>query len=241
MALGLIPIASHPSFVPTIYDMGLLCTSIISLRSRKRIEQKRQAAAQGDQRLLADIQPMPNAQALPLPLTIRKRPRWSLVIGLPVGLVLLFLSMPIAFFAMIYSSPALAQKFAQETIYVFVLISIMLLFAISIFVTMYIDARKQITLTEHGIMQTGIYPKIQNIPWSEARLFAVSSFDAQVAFELASTHEQIRWTWLYTQGFSLSSAKPAASHAEYEWQMHGILALVKAKTGLPLYDLRKKI
>ena len=241
MAIGLIPTMSHPSFVQTIYFMGLVCTSIISLRSWKRIEQKRQTAAQGDQRLLADIQLMPNAQALPLPLTIRMRPRWSLVIGLPVGLIFLFVSMLTPFFVMTYSSQALAQKFTQETILLLVLTSLMLLSIISIFVNMYTEARKQITLTEHGIMQTGISPKIQNIPWSEVRLFALSSPAGQVTFELASMHEQIRWKWLYAKGFSLSSAKPVTSPAEYEQQMFGVIALVEAKTGLPLYDLRKKL
>jgi hypothetical protein len=72
-------------------------------------------------------------------------------------------------------------------------------------------------------------------------LFAVSSPANQVTFELASMNEQIQWKWLYVKGFSLSSAKPVASYAEYEQQMYGIVALVEAKTGLPLYDLRKKL
>jgi hypothetical protein len=83
------------------------------------------------------------------------------------------------------------------------------------------------------------------------RLFAISpvgtslsgkeqSLPPPVIFEVASAHEVIRWYWLRGRGAFLLE-KPLVPLAEYEQQMNGMLAVIKAKTGLPLYDLRKEL
>jgi hypothetical protein len=115
---------------------------------------------------------------------------------------------------------------------------------------LYTETHKQITLTEHGIMQVGISPKIQSIPWSEVRLFAISAFAASypnnrrsqlpMICQVASEHEVIQWYWLRSK-ISFRLATLSVSPAEYEQQMNSVLAVIKAKTGLPLYDLRQKL
>jgi hypothetical protein len=240
--------AEHGSFlIPFILSLSsiftvLLCMSAIIDHSWECCEENRQAAVQGDQRLLADEQPVPDAQTLPLPTTIGMRPSWGRVIvfiacWLFVGLL------------MSYWKSWVLGTFSL--ISVLVTVSPWLIFAVYFLAVYYARTRKQITLTEHGITLAGISPKIRSIPWSEVRLFAISpvgtsfsgkeqSLPPPVIFEVASEHEMIQWHWLRGRGAFLL-ANPLVPLAEYEQQMNGILAVIKVKTGLPLYDLRKEL
>src|SRR5450631_3090013 len=67
---------------------------VFVVRMWKRLDQKRQAAAQGDQSLLATEQPVPDAQAVSLPLTIRMRSNRRLLIPM---IITLFVSLLIPF------------------------------------------------------------------------------------------------------------------------------------------------
>ena len=78
------------------------------------------------------------------------------------------------------------------------------------------------------------------IPWSEARLFAIREGKhgaSQVRYELSCplkvvTFSRIvrpRWWALY---------RPAQPFGEYNAQMDALLALISARTGLLLYDVR---
>ena len=53
---------------------------LISIPYLKEREQRRQAAASGDQRFLAKEQFIPDAYALSLPITLKARPDWSLLL-----------------------------------------------------------------------------------------------------------------------------------------------------------------
>ena len=93
----------------------------------------------------------------------------------------------------------------------------------------------------------GVTPKVRSIPWSEAKLFAIRTFPGAKRFpypvqlELASSSEIIRWTWIHQGGWywRLYPAEPTESMEVYEQHMHGVLSIIAARTGLPLYDLRK--
>ena len=82
------------------------------------------------------------------------------------------------------------------------------------------------------------------IKWDEARRFArYPTFGDRkskrtITYELSSTTDIIRWTWIQRKSF-LSSMEPAIPLAAYHQQMQALLSLIAAKTGLPLYDLRQ--
>ncbi|MBA2395323.1 MAG: hypothetical protein H0V70_21550 [Ktedonobacteraceae bacterium] len=79
--------------LPIIWTV-LAILYVFVVRTWKRFDQKRQAAAQGDQSLLATEQPVPNAQAVSLPLTIRMRSNRRL---LAIMTITLFVSLVIPF------------------------------------------------------------------------------------------------------------------------------------------------
>ncbi|HZR44736.1 MAG TPA: hypothetical protein VFB12_31785 [Ktedonobacteraceae bacterium] len=224
-----------------------LVTYLHSIRTRftMRLEHKRQAAAWGDRRLLANSQPVPTAQTLTLPFTMPMRPRWG-------KLVSMLLMVTASLFLLIVLAPhAMIMGVEHSPVLFWFLIGVFVLLLSSLFFTFYSTARQQITLTEHGIIQVGILARPKSIPWSQIRLFAVvpvpfsrrSSNQSPVSFEVASADESIQWFWAQSSGtFNiLFFARPAVSPADYEQQMRGMLAVIQQRTHLPLVDLRKPL
>ena len=216
----------------------------------EQIEQRRQAAAQGDQRLLANEQPTADAHALTLPITIEQRPRLS---TFAIAIAYLALSCLIgAIIGVLVATHMIPLSGHATSLMIFIGAGAGALFALilsGVFTfAMYSRVRQQITLTESGLIQAGITSKVRSIPWSEARLFALlgiygaKKYPYPVAFELASEHEIIRWNWIRKNSLKVwYFANSRVSPEEYEQQMRGVLSVVAAKTGLPLYDLRKDI
>ncbi|HZR40127.1 MAG TPA: hypothetical protein VFB12_08435 [Ktedonobacteraceae bacterium] len=240
---------STSDIIKTILLSTLACINMLSYRSRMHLlEPKRQAAAQGDQRLLADEQPVPNALALPLPITISMRPRKSLLLAFSAIVLLVLLLAALAVLLPFSHAITTPQRLYWVFIYLIV-VGVVPLIALVVFFVLYGNGRKQITLTEYGILHVDGSPKVQSIPWSEVRLFAISSLapsassqlqnQPPVFFELASPQTVIRWNWLRRKGSLFYP--PSTSPAEYEQQMRAMLSVIKAKTGLPLYDLRKDL
>ena len=216
----------------------------------QQTEQRRQAAARGDQRLLADVQPQPDAHALTLPITIRQSPRISSFVLLLSTLFLAILIGGISGLLIITHALPLSGHLTSLSVYI--MLGVIVLFVLvlgglfSFF--MYSRVRQQITLTESGLVQAGISSKVRSIPWSEARLFAeigiygAKKYPYPAIFELASEHEIIRWNWIRKNSLKVwYFANSKATPEEYERQMQGVLAIVAAKTGLPLYDLREEV
>ena len=227
---------------------------VFAVRTWKRFDHKRQAAAQGDQSLLATEQPVPNAQAISLPLTIRMRSNRRLLvimtITLFVSLVIPFI-IGLVFGLQAHTTPPTHPVYTEIGILLIILGAwalVSLLIVGTMYAILYIKGREQVTLTDYGILVSGITPRLQSIPWSEARLFAIanpSNFkyfkDRQpMILEVTSEHNLVRWTWLPSKSFRSAFAVPVLPPEEYDQQMRGVLSVIAAKTGLPLYDLRKK-
>jgi hypothetical protein len=247
-------------FLPDLFIMLFGGVSIVSSRFFmknvsnywKRLEQRRQAAARGDQRLLADEQPAADTHAYTLPLTIRQRPRLASFAILAVCTFVSCLvggSLSLLFFTRMMPSP---HHTSSSPLFTFILIGILALLglatALAFSIIMYTKVRQQITLTEDGLMQVGLSSKVRSIPWSEARLFAILSiygakkYPSPALFELSSGNEIIRWNWLRKNSMSMwYFANSRVDTAEYERQMRSALSIIAAKTGLPLYDLRKEM
>ena len=232
---------------------GLAILYVFVVRMWKRFDRKRQAAAQGDASLLANEQPLPDAQALSLPLTVRMRINRKWVIVLFIIAVFSFLLPFLA--GLIFGSLADFSSNSSSIAPLVILISlgiglfVTLLFVSIMLLVIYIKGREQITLTEHGILMVGVSPKTHSISWSEAKLFAIINPYRQpkqfknrqpLMLELANEHEMIRWIWLPKTSIRWSFVQPMLPPEDYEQQMQNVLSVIAAKTGLPLYDLRKK-
>lgn len=241
------------TFAMPILWTAIAILYIFSVRTWKRFDQKRQAAAQGDRSLRADEQPVPDAQAVSLPLTIRMRSNRRLLIAIPgvmfVSLVIPFI-IGIVFGSQVHATPPTHPVYVGA---LFIILGIwvfaMLLIVGTIYAVLYIKAREQVTLTEYGIMVSGVTSRIQSISWSEARLFAITNpynfkrlKDRQpLILEVANEHAIVRWTWLRPKSVRSGLAVPVLPPEEYEQQMRDVLSVIAAKAGLPLYDLRKKL
>ncbi len=232
----------------------------INIGKRKRrvqqLEWKRQAAASAHlATLLADEQPIPNMQALTLPLTIKVRPRWDIILFSSL-IAMVFISISIGVLYSVYPFPGttILTLFSSPillTVVAVALIVIATLF-ITLFITMYVQAREQVTLTEYGIMLVGI-KKVSSIPWGEVRLFAISASTEGLLrqnvlrFEVSSEREIIRWYWLPPAASLLETvrqrvlypAQPVLPQHEYDLLMQRMQSVIAGKTGQPLYDLRK--
>jgi len=221
----------------------------------KRFEQRRNRAAQGDQSLLAEEQPGLDEAALPLPLTIQSRISSpenfllptiaAIVITIIVGGVIEYL----AGLTSIFSSSNVLS-FVLRGLAILVLVLVMLVLMIFL-VLVFSRTDQRIELTEHGmtIRKGG---KAHSVAWDEARLFAIEGIGGlnrpwlPRVYQLASANDILKWTyqgrrtperngWLYRP---ILAIKPTTSYEEYERQMEALPALVVAKTGLALYDLR---
>jgi hypothetical protein len=240
--------------VPIIWT-AVAILYVFVVRIWKRFDKKRQAAAQGDQSLLADEQPAPDAQAVSLPLTIRMRSNKRLMVTVTATL---FLSLILPFIAGFAFGLTAHAPHSAHTVHVgmgtlLIVLGIWALVVLIVvgivYATLYAKAREQVTLTEFGIMVSGVTPRVQSISWREARLFAIanpSNFkrfkDRQpLILEVASEQNLVRWTWLRPKSARSGLAVPVLPPEEYEQQMHNVLSVITAKTGLPLYDLRKKL
>jgi hypothetical protein len=213
--------------------------NIAQERYWKRIEQRRFAIIQGDQTALAVEQPRPNVASMRLPLTIKVRYTKEFVFLL-TGILLLVALYIAGTFSWIgpwfFTSNALLY-------FLIVFFLCATLFGTLMFFLLFSRAgRQQVEVTEHGI-KAWYGGKVATVRWEEARLLAMyNAFGAQkngaaITYELSSARDIARWTWVWRRTY-LPGREPTVSLDEHNRQMQELLALVQAKTGLPLYDLR---
>jgi hypothetical protein len=217
-----------------------LAINIAQGRYWKRIERRRFAAVQGNRTLLAAEQPIPNATSMALPITIKLRYSkgfWLLMTG-----AILLLALLLAASITLYDNgPLLFTSSRRLFFLVIFLILVVLMLAILLVLCFSPLGRQQVKVTESGL--TARYAgKFSGITWSEARLFArYDAFGAQksgttLIYELSSAGAIVRWTWVRRKTYFVG-LEPTVSIDEYYGQIHALIELVAAKTGLPLYDL----
>ncbi len=223
-------------------------STTLQVRFWKRLEQRRQAAALGEQTLLAAEQPAPDVNALTLPTTIEHRPNWAVLLALPgilMVLTIIFVLVIINLLPQMLPPHRPVPSFAPFIIVV-VTIFVMLLISGLLLVVMYYRVRQQITVTQDGILMFG-FRKIHALRWDEVRLFAIiglygaKKYTQPFFFELSNANEVIRWNWIRKNTRKLIFfAKPTIPQDDYDRQMQALNSLIAAKTGLPLYDLRER-
>lgn len=211
------------------------------LPAKHRFDAYLEAAWRGDdtQLPLADHQPDPDATTLTLPITIRLRPRWPVLVGMDVFLVLMAGLYAVA--SGLIEMPPYGQP---DFLAVFVLAILTLIFVVALF-TQRTEANG-LTVSEEGLKMrlASSSPDTYVIRWSEARLFAITvgrkQRPGQVGYMLAAPGpgKFVTWPRLCNPPQWYSTHEPSMPFAEYDQQIQALLSLVAARTGLPLRDLR---
>ena len=203
-------------------------------RHWKRIEPRRLAAAQGDPALLAEEQPTPDAAALALPATFQLSMSKAQLVGLAAlpELVVVVYS--------IYGWLIIGIPFWLSLLLLTVLV---LLVVAAVFAT----SRQVLEVTEVGVRlraSPGVFRGI--VRWNEAQLFAVYNTPGvlrsgtMLTYELSSASSIVRWTHILRPNALGLHRDPGMPLAEHTQAMKALCQLIAARTGLPLYDLRKE-
>ncbi|GCE24114.1 hypothetical protein [Dictyobacter kobayashii] len=211
----------------------------------KRIEQRRIATVRGDLSLLAVEQPAASAAGLPLPFTLTIRYGKVTCLKL-VGMSMIFFAAYLGLVAWTLKD-AMVSLVSGISVPVVVCAVVFFLCLIGLLLIFLLRRQRQIVdVTEQAIsMSTG--SKQSLVRWEEARLFAVyHTWGAQrnqssLTYELSSMTDIVRWTEVVRRpGFFQMGMTPTIPLGEHVQQIQALNALVVARTGLPLYDLRKE-
>lgn len=196
----------------------------------RRAEQRRQAAASGTQWFpLASPQPYPDPEALPLPFVIARRAGWLAYLLAPLitWIVLLF---GVYFWFWQYVWPHYGSLIHT--------LSLSLVLPVAVEGVIFLGGRDWIEVDDQGLTIRTLF-RSQSILWHEARLFVVDAAlkadNKANRYELSSTTSIMRWTIAQKPSHM---NKLSCSFEEYTWQMKALHAVIAARTGLPLYDLR---
>ncbi len=208
----------------------------------KRIEQQRFAAARGENTLLAVEQPWPGEVPMFLSLFVelRRSREFFLLLTALVSALALLMALYFTGALILYNDLSLFSSNPFLVFFVlfllFALIPLAVVFALR-------SSGQEITVTEGG-MTVHDNHQTHTVMWQEARLFAIynalgaQKSGAAVTYELSSAKDIVRWTWFLRKTYWVD-LEPTVPHDEYNRQMQALLSLVAARTGLPLYDLRK--
>jgi predicted membrane protein len=224
----------HFMLVVVIYTIMWPFTGMVAMKKEKQAEQKRQMAAAGAWHLLADQQPRLGRSSLPLPVVIHYRANWKLRIPL-----LLIIAILPSFILLI----TLMVPFSYKTVTfgcIYTLIYIAAIWSVMR------NASRIVVADERGFSVYRGEKRLQHIPWTEARLFAIVDSTRNFSgawprtFELASERAIIHWQaqsghiWNEWQRL-----KVMLTPEQYAFQLQELHMIIVEKTSLPLYDLRK--
>jgi hypothetical protein len=192
-----------------------------------RLEQRRQAAALGD-----EVQTFPKVESpasvarpsLPATISIRVNRKTKLTVWGCFGLLVITL-------AGWQVSDHRHQDYRFD-------VGLVLMLATFGFFAAAITEDQRIVASEAGLTVRAMGIK-NSIPWDETCLFATfRGKHAAWQYELSGADAIASWVWVRPGTFSARLYEPTIPQYEYDLQMEALLALIAAKTGLPLYDLR---
>jgi|GEM_PF-3130745 hypothetical protein len=230
--------------IPLIW-LGFIGFSFIMERLWKSLETLRQAAAQGDDSLLAEVQPEPNTEALHIPVRIvtRLSRRGILLLGLLSSLLVIIFTGTIAQFDL------WLHPLVDFSLWPVLLLMTAIVGVVMTFLCVVLWFSRRIV----DIHQEGIRVKMESLGanesafptlfWHEARLFTCYrslipwNKASIINYEISSASHVIQWTWVQREKAFPFSEVPTTPFEEYQAQMRALCSLVTAKTGLPLYDL----
>lgn len=234
----------------SLYGFLFLCfitsfvTTITQRRYWQRIERRRLVAAGGDPSLLAGEQPIANPAALQLPCKIMIRMGNGAILLL-TGMVLVFALLFSAVSSwlndsFLFISPDRFHNFLE----LFAIMSTsMVIVLLALFLSPVGLGRQKVEVTEQGL-KARYGGKKSTVRWEEARLFAMYNTwgmqkdGSSITYELSSATDIARWAWVLRPKPLRMGMVSTVSFEEYTRQMQALHALIVARTGLPLFDLR---
>lgn len=218
-----------------------LLTFIMNRGRWKKLEKKRQKAAENNftDNQLVKIIPVPDTPALPSNPVLHMQRRWLItyIVGFFGSIFLIGLGI------VMYAA---SQSVIQDLIHhgqspYWALCNILFdastlgLSTVLFICWLVYTPRQQITALQHGLAYC-CGSHAGSIFWHEAKLFAViGSTGETLTFELSSHSAVIHWS---TKPVSFGLAHANITEEKYQQQVQALNALIAAKTGLPLYDLR---
>jgi flagellar basal body-associated protein FliL len=241
-----LPSSGHRFTFPLFYLFFiLLFAALFALLSVlfTKADKRRALALQGDQSILAMEQPVSNANALVLPLTIELRPGRT-YFPFFVGLVIIggFIAGFIAYFSSTKNNTGHQASLLVVIIIVAVILAVLILLVALFYFILRRQMRYQVQVDEQGIEVR--YNRITTrVNWNEARLFTVNAVKKArrpKTYELASTDTIVRWTWIPGDITPLFMLKPTIPQQDYDRQMQSLLEVVAGRTHLPLYDISQQ-
>ncbi|MBA2286061.1 MAG: hypothetical protein H0W02_11295 [Ktedonobacteraceae bacterium] len=242
---------------------------IVVIRRYQRIERLRLAAALGDRRLLADRQPQPRLDVLPLPMETALRSPHPPRLMLFIACLVLPGSLVVGLTRGITVSPETLLSLWPWLLLLALVYGVQLAFILPgmraqrwwLAVTP-ANIRSQITSMQaevpswwrkgmlanmqQQIIHSGRWTqRVQEVAWHEARLFAcyprpnLWRTHVSMVYELSSATDVVSWSWVQRRVPLSNQPLPLVSFAEHHTQVQALCDLVAARTGLPLYDLSK--
>lgn len=221
--------------------LGVAVLASFIERAWKRLERLRFSAASGNERLRALNQPWLDAEALQLPITITLR--MARICAFSAALVF-FIAMLLFLLVTDLVNPVGRTLLANWPVNVIALIVL----AGSAW-GMYVLSMRKRTRIEVSANGIRVY---QNkyvdacVSWQDARLFACYATpvlhhpDAALIYELSSRKSLVRWSCAQRAGSPWQMWAALIPFEEHRAQMHALAALITARTGLTLYDLRRE-
>ena len=202
----------------------------------KCLNHRRNRSVQKDHPLFATEQPVPDETALITPITIQLRLNSRLfllglaVLMVPATMILLVVEAVLSMtmhlqFPLPLTAIAIGICFVRLTIFVLRRAG-----KPSFGHQAHID-EQGITVTKNKITT--------RVDWRTARLFTLNANELFRVYELINDETVVRWHWPLNRNSLLSFYQPVIPQEQYDQQMQALLALVAAKTGLPLYDISK--
>jgi hypothetical protein len=214
-------------------------------RMRRRVQHRQEvrlAAVAGNTSIapLAFPQPVPDEHALALPCTIKLRPTVSMALFIAGLFEVIWVGLLIGGMFFIEGSDATAAVFTTWTfgIIITLIAPSLLIFIIGLFAM-----RQRIEITDKGLTIHEMN-STSSVRWDEVKLFATTPPKRRASlifYELSTSGNRLSSGVVLQQlrpGARLLPRKPETSLEEYDRQMDALLALIAARTGLPLYDLR---
>jgi hypothetical protein len=230
--------SGEPGFPWTLVQALLLAFAIVFVLlaigstwgawSMLRLERRRQVAARegSTHNVLATEQPSAHTVPLSQPMIIGMRTKWPMkLIAWPwVALLVIAAS----------ANEALDHGIWDVRVFLALLVAL----GTGAFFARLFTGERQIEVTDDQLTVC-VGSLEETVPWETARLFAITSGrHATVHYELSSSQARADWIWVRPGTFSARLYGPTIPQDEYDRQMEALLALIAAKTGLLLQDLR---
>ena len=225
--------------VLSFFALTWLWQIVAEIRKKLGLDRQREAAALGEVQKLAQEQPSTEADTFSLPLRIQHIPRNGMWIVLLYIYTVVFLILEIVFISL-----TLQSRDANKDLDV----QIAIIFPVTLVVlwvgTWLYRSQQWLEVTDDGLSFRTLISK-RTIRWRDALLFAVHLpisasrpiFATDDIYEVSSARSIIHWTW--KKGWFPSQVVRTRVHPEtQQQQMQGLLSIIRAKTGLSLYDFR---